>query len=302
MKITIIGYGEIGQAAYKLLKANKELVVEVWDKKGGQGQKSLAETVSLSEVVFICVPSWCVREVLADIKKYLAKNALVVCLAKGIEPADAETMAGEEKKERTMDAVLQDELSPNQPFCILSGPMLAEELSAGKKGFAVAVSKNKKDFLRLAEIFSGSNLILEYSNDLRGVALCGVLKNIYALGFGIADGLELGSNAKGKLSVLAIREMKKIVKLLGGKDKTVFGVAGIGDFVATAFSRYSRNREAGEELAKTGVCCLESEGYKSIVSIIKLIGNADDLPFLNALKLIILDGRAPAQVFNSLLR
>ena len=290
-KIAIIGYGELGRAIHKLLNNEKGLAIGVWDKKGGQGQKTLIKTVSSANFIFICVPSWCVRGALADIKPFLDKKALVVCMSKGLE----------ENTLKTMDVVLSEELGDKAKIAILSGPMLAEELSDNKMGFAVAASKNKKDFVRLEEIFHSTGLAVEYSKDLRGVALCGVFKNIYALGLGIVDGLELGGNTKGKLSVVVITEMKAAVKLLGGKEKTALGIAGAGDFIATSFSRYSRNREVGEELAKTGVCCLESEGYKSIASIIKLLGKtADKMIFLNALKSIILENRDPKKVFGEL--
>lgn len=290
-KIAIIGYGELGRAVHKLLKIKKELIVEVWDKKGGPDQKSLSETVSLSSAVFICVPSWCVREALSDIKYFLSKDAFVICLSKGIE----------EKTLKTMDVVLTDILPPNQPVCILSGPMLAEELTAGKRGFGVVAVKNKKDFKLLKGIFNGTNLAVEYSSDLRGVALCGVLKNIYALGLGAANGLELGSDVAGRLCTMALNEMIKIVDLLGGKGKTALGTAGIGDLIATGFSRYSRNRAAGVELVETGICCLKSEGFTSVGPMAELLGKkADELPFFNILKSIVLENGKPGDVFKNI--
>ncbi|MEK7478836.1 MAG: NAD(P)H-dependent glycerol-3-phosphate dehydrogenase [Patescibacteria group bacterium] len=295
-KIAIIGYGELGKAIHKLLKNKSDLIVDIWDKK--YHESKLSGVISSANIIFICVPSWCVRGALESIKKYLSKKALVVCLAKGIEPAPHS--GGKDKTLKTMDVVLQDELSVDQPFSILSGSMLAEELMADKNGFAVVASKNKKDFFIISDVFNKTNLKVKYSKDLRGIALCGVLKNIYALGLGIIDGLELGGNSKGKFLAMAIIEMIEIVKYLGGNDKTVLSVAGIGDLIATGFSKYSRNREAGEELAKTGICCLESEGFKSVNSMAKLLGKkADKLPFFNILKSIILENQKPKDVFSA---
>lgn len=288
-KIAIIGYGELGKAIHKILENKKDLSIEIWDKKDQAGK--LSGAVSLADVIFICVPSWRVREALLAIKKYLAKNALVVCLAKGIE----------EKTLKFMDDVLKENLLSGQPVAVLSGPMLAEELMAGKNGFAVLASKNKKDFSAIFDIFSGTNLKIEYSNDMKGVALCGVLKNIYALGLGIVDGLELGGNSEGKFLTMAITEMLEIARVLGGKRETVLSEAGAGDLITTAFSKFSRNREVGEELAKTGACCLESEGFKSVNSMAKLLGKkADKLPFFNILKSIILENQKPKKAFEKL--
>lgn len=297
-KIAIIGYGELGKAIHKLLKNKSDLIVDIWDKK--YHESKLSGVISSANIIFICVPSWCVRGALESIKKYLSKKALVVCLAKGIEPAPHS--GGKDKTLKTMDVVLQDELSVDQPFSILSGSMLAEELMSGKNGFAALASKNKKDFFIISDVFNKTNLKVKYSKDLRGIALCGVLKNIYALGLGICDGLNLGSNAKGKLAGEAVKEMAEIVKYLGGKKESVLSEAGLSDLIATAFSSFSRNREVGEELAKTGVCCLESEGFKSVNSMAKLLGKkAGKLPFFNTLKLIILENQKPKDVFKNIL-
>lgn len=185
-------------------------------------------------------------------------------------------------------------LPAKQLFLVLSGPMLARELAGGKRGFAVLAAKNKKDFSRVADIFKETKLELMYSSDLRGVSLCGVLKNIYAVGLGIIDGLEAGSNSKGEYAALAICEMAEIIKILGGKKETALGTAGAGDLIATAFSPLSRNRKTGEELGKTNVCCLQSEGSRSVGPVVKLLGkNAAKFKFLGILKSIILDGKEP---------
>lgn len=289
-KIAIIGYGELGRAVHKILEKKKDLSIGIWDKKDRENK--LSGIISSAEVIFVCVPSWCVREALENIKKYLSEKTLVVCLSKGIE----------ERTLKTVDLVLGEVLGLKQPLAILSGPMLAEELMSGKNGFAALASKNKKDFSVISDIFSGTNLKTEYSKDMKGVALCGVLKNIYALGLGICDGLNLGSNAKGKLAGEAVKEMAEIVKYLGGKKESVLSEAGLSDLIATAFSSFSRNREVGEELAKTGVCCLESEGFKSVNSMAKLLGKkAGKLPFFNTLKLIILENQKPKDVFKNIL-
>lgn len=288
-KIAIIGYGELGRALHRSLRNKEDLIIDVWDKKDGGNR--FGDIVSSAEVIFICVPSWCARSAMEDIKKYLFKKALVVCLSKGIE----------EETSKTADMILKEVFSWNQPLGILSGPMLAEELASSKKGFAVFASKSNKNFNIIADIFDKTNLKIKYSKDLRGVALCGVLKNIYSLGLGICDGLNLGSNTKGELALEAIKEMIEIVECLGGKKNSVLSEAGIGDLIATAFSNFSRNREVGETLAKTGICCLESEGYKSIYSLIGLLGKKySEYPFLMAIRSIVLDNKKPANSFSDL--
>jgi glycerol-3-phosphate dehydrogenase (NAD(P)+) len=125
---------------------------------------------------------------------------------------------------------------------------------------------------------------LEVSTDVRGTALCGVLKNIYSLALGASYGLNLGENARGMLVVKSIGEIKKIVSLLGGKQETVLGSAGLGDLVSTGFSRFSKNHEAGKRLVSGEADNMDSEGMMSLSSMIILLGvKYKKFPILSAL-------------------
>ena len=88
------------------------------------------------------------------------------------------------------------------------------------------------------------------SPDETGVELGGVLKNVMALAAGLGDGLGLGDNAKAALITRGLREMRRYLLALGAHEDTVFGLSGLGDLVATATSRHSRNRAAGEAIAR----------------------------------------------------
>jgi glycerol-3-phosphate dehydrogenase (NAD(P)+) len=135
---------------------------------------------------------------------------------------------------------------------------------------------------------------------MRGVALAGIIKNIYAIGLGIAGGLMWGDNQKGWLTGVAIREMANIIKLLGGEKETAYSVAGLGDLIATGYSPYSRNREVGNELVKTGTCCLESEGSRSLPIIASLLGQEKNtLPFFTALEEILIKNQNAKTIFEN---
>jgi len=285
-KIAIIGYGELGKAIHHILR--KDLEAGVWDKMI-RNDSTLEQALEGSGVVFLCVPSWCVREAIAGIIKFIDKKTVVVCLAKGIENESL----------KTMDEILEDNLAKSQPMAILSGPMLASEIVSDKRSFAVVGAKKKICFEKIKEVCDSSQIFLEHSSDVRGVALAGVLKNIYAFGIGMADGLELGSNFKGALIKMAIKEMAEIEKFLGGKSETVLGFSGIADLIATAFSEHSRNRRTGEIFAKTGDCCLESEGSRSIEPIVKLLGKkSEKLAFLKNLNDAVSGKIGPKEVFE----
>ena len=293
MKVVIIGAGNIGQAIEKILQG-KDVTIKLWDKDIAKvpDQKSLAEIVPSASFLFLCLQSWVMREAVTSLLPYLDKKTIVISLAKGIE----------EKSKKTIDELLGELLPENQPFALLSGSMLADEFKQDMVGFGIIGSKQKETYTALAELFQNTNLHYEYSADMHGLALAGVLKNVYAIGLGIVSALKLGENFKGWFVQKAIREMTEIIELLGGQQETVLGIAGLGDFVATGFSPYSRNRKFGDELVKTGECCAGSEGFASLPSLIELIGsNVSKFIILNALQQMVINKKNPKEVFEQLL-
>lgn len=290
-KVLFIGAGEIGTALAHLI--GNRTNVEMWDKdtKRAQNMRSLEKSVPEASVIFVCVPSWVVRELLVRIAPFLHPEAVVVSLAKGIE----------EKTLKTMDAVLAETLPSTQRFAILGGPLLAEELMIDLPGVGVFASKFRESFMEIIPLFAGSPVRLEYSDDPHAVALSGVLKNIYAVGLGVADGLGWGWNGKGWLAAQAIREMVKIISLVGGRVNTVSDSAGTGDFLATAMSPDSHNRKAGREIAENGTCKVPGEGCRSVPSVLELLKeDINQFSFLFALNRIINKHEDPKAVFQDL--
>lgn len=296
-KIVIIGAGEIGRAIEKVLSV-KDLDVQIWDKDESKvaGQKPLAKIIPEADIVFLCVPSWAMRQAATETKPFLNKNTVIISLAKGLE----------ESSKKTAYEILEEVLTKDMQIAILSGPMLAEELIQGKFAMGVVASKNIETFKKIEELFEGENptsLHVEYSSDIRGVAFCGVLKNIYAVALGIADGLGLGSDVKGWLVSESIKEMQEIIRILGGKPETALGPAGVGDLITTGFSNYSSNHQIGGELVKTGKYSKKSEGFVSLPSIIDLLDKSiKKFKLLNALNVSILQGKDIKKVFENIIK
>lgn len=188
-----------------------------------------------------------------------------------------------------MSELFEEILDADRPWAIFGGPMLAKELEAGLPGAATLGVKAENvfnatgKFKEFQELFAPTNLVVDCSTDAQGVALGGVLKNVYALTLGIVTGLGMGSNALGLFAVQAVKEMMTITDLLGGKKETVLTYAGVGDLIATGFSEYSRNRSAGVEMVRSGVCKMEPEGCVSIGPLVKRLGseNISALPVLS---------------------
>ncbi len=287
--VLIIGAGRIGAALGSILE-KKNVRTEFFDVDVSKvpNQKPLSETVSKADVIFLCVPSWRVRDAIKDLKPYLRDNAILIFFAKGIEG----------KTLKRADEIFT-ELLPHHPNVLVSGPMLAEELANSLSGRGVCTSLDKAAISEVKNLFSNTNLVLEHSSDIRSVALAGVLKNIYAVGLGIVDALELGSNFKGWYVGQALSEMAEIIKTLGGDGQAAYSCAGLGDLVATGFSPHSRNRGVGERLIKEGVAPM-GEGTVSLPSVLSMLkGEAKRFPILIALDDVILKKKDVRAVFSA---
>lgn len=145
-------------------------------------------------------------------------------------------------------AILSDfvqEARPSASIAALSGPNLAVELARGVPTVAVAAAPDEALAERVAHLFNSSKFRVYLSEDLTGVELSGALKNVYAITAGISDGLGFGDNTKGALMARALYEMAKVGVALGGRLETFFGIAGLGDLIATGVSKLSRNYRAG---------------------------------------------------------
>ena len=287
--ILVIGAGRIGQAIGAILE-KKNIKAEFFDIDTSKvpDQKPLSETVPKANVVVLCVPSWGIREAVKNLAPHLNKKTILVFLAKGIE----------EKTQKRADELLS-ELLPGHPHVLISGPMLAEELINSLSGRGVCASLSEPAASEIKNLFSNTNLVLEHSSDIRSVALAGVLKNIYAVGLGIADALELGSNFKGWYVGQALAEMASIIKTLGGDGQAAYSCAGLGDLVATGFSPHSRNRGVGESLIKEGKAP-KGEGTTSLPSILSMLGaHAKQFPLLAALGEVVIEGKSARSVFTA---
>lgn len=254
--------GEIGGALHHVLQSQKGVTVAGWDKNASKipNQTSLQENLHEAEIVFLCIPSWNLRGALASITPHLSPTASIISLAKGIEKESC----------RLADELLKEQLHEHE-FGILGGPMIAEEMLLDKLTCGIFASDSATLRTRVKKLFKNSGVHIVASKDVRGVTMCGVLKNAYTLSIGIAEGLGMGENAKGALFSHALGEMQVLIKLLGGKTQTVLGLAGAGDLFATAMSPHSRNRTVGVVLGTGGDGHLESEGFMSLTCLEKLL-------------------------------
>lgn len=291
MDILIIGGGEIGKALEKILEDTNNKI-EIWDKlpEKSSSKRHLDHLLKKAEIIFLCVPSRAVREVCGDIKEFVGP---VICFSKGIDI----------DLNKRMDEVLESFFGERNNYAICYGPMLAEEIIDGGGSAGVLATKNKDISLIVKNVFSDTSLIIELTDDLVGVALGGILKNIYAIFIGSLEGLKWNSNLKSFFAGKALKEMRDIIKIMGGKEESIWLSSGLADFIATANSPYSSNRSFGEEIILKGDSKIEPEGFFSYSYITSsLEDKIDDYPLLKLISKVVDKDEEVKKSFLELLR
>jgi len=202
----------------------------------------LEKAMSGVKAVFLVVPSQTMRQNIKLVAPYLTKSTIIVSAAKGIEIGTG----------KRMSQVIAEEINPRfkSNICVLSGPNLAREVVQNLPAATVVASEDGSKARQIQKLLTTSNLCVFTNNDVIGVELGGALKNIIALGAGIADGLGYGDNAKSAYITRGLTEISALGVALGANPLTFSGLAGLGDLVATCASPFSRNHYVGVELGK----------------------------------------------------
>jgi glycerol-3-phosphate dehydrogenase (NAD(P)+) len=198
----------------------------------------LKEALAGQEHVVHAVPSKATREFARTYAPLLAPNAKIVSATKGLEA----------RTHRRMSEVIHEET--RHPVACITGPNHAEEVSVGQPTAAVLAYPDMDVAKEWADLFDTRTFKAYPRRDLVGAEVCGAYKNVVALAGGMADGLGWGDNCAACLITLGIDEMVALATLFGADERTVYGLAGIGDLVATVTSNHSRNRFYGRELGK----------------------------------------------------
>lgn len=252
----IIGNGELGSALGGALTKTGEQVLYYDRIAERTTTASIEDLVRSCPVLLLCVPSWATKDVARQVAKasHPGEERLVVTLSKGVEKGFV-----------TMDTLLKEMLPRTFDTGVLYGPMIAGEIAHGRQGAGVLAVSDTKWYHPLRSSLRQAGITVEASGDIHGVALCAVLKNIYAIAFGVSEGMHLGLNSKGKLAVIILQEMKQILTDLKANPRTAEGLAGLGDLLATGFSEDSFNYRIGKSLAE-GIADahIRSEGLVSL--------------------------------------
>lgn len=186
---------------------------------------------------------------------------------------------------------------------ILSGPSFADEVILNKPT-ALSLA-GKKHHETIGILFQSSNLRLYYSNHIKTLEFLGILKNIYALGAGIIDALNLGENAKASYLTRCLYEIKSTLKIKKLDQEQLFSLGGVGDLFLTSNSSKSRNYNFGYRLIKNKLKNPEKITIEGLNSIHVINKNKDiDFNQLPILKTIfnIIKGKNPQTEIEKLLK
>ncbi|MGB2826762.1 MAG: NAD(P)H-dependent glycerol-3-phosphate dehydrogenase [Dehalococcoidales bacterium] len=202
----------------------------------------IEEALDEARAVILVVPSQSMRQNIKLIAGHIGKSMLVISAAKGLEIGSG----------LRMSQVIAEEINHrfHSNICVISGPNLAREILCGRPAATVAAAEDGSVARRAQRVLTTSNLCVFTNTDVVGIELGGALKNIIALGAGIADGLGYGDNAKAAFMTRGLTEITALGVAMGANPLTFSGLAGLGDVITTCASPLSRNHYVGMELTK----------------------------------------------------
>lgn len=272
--IGVIGAGSFGTAIANILAENDARVIlyirdpektkKIAKERVSSGQKlhenievtnTLEEVPQQCEVIFPMVPSANFRDMIIKLAPHLRPYHVLIHGTKGFDlfvPGKQKITSNNpltREHVKTISEVIKEETSVLRVGC-LAGPNLARELDQ-RKPAATVVASHFDEVVKIGQrLLKNDRFMIYGSRDLIGIELCGILKNIIAVGAGTIAGMDLGENAKSLFISRGLVEMVYIGKALGGNAQAFLGLAGVGDLIATCTSNLSRNFTVGYRLAK----------------------------------------------------
>ncbi|HEX7002583.1 MAG TPA: NAD(P)H-dependent glycerol-3-phosphate dehydrogenase [Trueperaceae bacterium] len=253
----------------------------------------LAECCEGAAAAFVAVPSSGLQEVVERLPEL---PALVSC-SKGFAGQDI-----------TRLSQLLERAQPHAHVAVLTGPNLAPEIAAGLPAAAVAASTSASLGQMVQAWLQSPSFRIYTSPDPIGAEVGGALKNVIALAAGMSDGLRLGDNAKASIVTRGLAEIVRLGNELGARRETLYGLAGLGDMIATCSSRGSRNHRVGEmiargadveELRSSG---LTAEGIPTVRAVhAYAVERGVSLPIASEVYRVAFEGKDPSRAISDLM-
>lgn len=250
MNITILGCGVYGLALADCFLQKNNNRVMVWNKfekeilevkekyLGITFTTDMESAIKEADLIVIAIPVAFLNSTVMEMKA-LYKGQDILIASKGID-VDSQRLAFE---------IVKDIL-PDCSLGVISGGTFAKDMSEGNvMGLTLAtdseIIKNKVK-LTLENEF----LRIQYISDIVGTSICGAIKNVMAIGFGMLDGAMMPPSSRFLFLTEAIYEINDLIKELDGNNETIMSYAGLGDIMMTCTSSQSRNYTMGSLIGK----------------------------------------------------
>lgn len=258
----------------------------------------LAAALDGVDVALVAVPSHAFRAMLEEAAPLLPKHAGYAWATKGFEPGTG----------RFLHELVAERL-PVTPAAVVTGPSFAREVAAGMPTAVTVHSADDGFAHQVAELLHSHAFRAYTGNDMLGAELGGAMKNVLAVATGVADGMQLGLNARAGLITRGMNEMLRLGAALGAQPQTLMGLAGLGDLVLTCTGQLSRNYRFGFALGQ-GVPLQQAladigqvvEGAVTADEVMRLAARHDlDLPISQHVQKVLRGDMTPAAALQALL-
>ena len=255
LKVGVIGAGSLGTALSQTISENVDQLLlhvrkqELCDDINNMGynthyypnrklNSNIKATTDLNdlvdcEIIFLAIPSSAFRPTLKNLKEVIPNDTILVTTAKGIEYPSLNTMG--------------DLISEyfNNEYVVLSGPNFASEIMIKQPTLTNIASRNPEHSKKVKEVLTTKHFKVKIIEDIRGIELCGVLKNINAIANGICEGMKINENARYGILTKSFDDTIRIIEAFGGVSETAHEYCGFGDLILTSTSTESRNHTLG---------------------------------------------------------
>ncbi|MBR1765765.1 MAG: NAD(P)-binding domain-containing protein [Bacteroidales bacterium] len=325
--IGVIGSGSWATAIVKILMEQADRMVNWWVRsdevrngllRDGHNPKHLpnvqidtsrtnisgdiAKVVSESEYLFLVIPSAFIASVLDQLPRSAYKGKKFISAIKGVVP----------DKRVAVSTYLETTLKiKRNDICVISGPTHAEEASLCMPTFLTMASNSPSLAVEVEQMMRCPYLHTTHTTDILAVERVGLLKNVYAIAAGICQGLGYGDNLNAVMVSAAMRELCHLIQVFPSTNRNIADNCYLGDLMVTCWSKHSRNRRLGEEIAK-GLPLDEifkemgtvAEGYYSAKNYHELgmmIGRSDDMPIVEAVYRVLYEGTDPKDEIDALI-
>jgi len=244
----------------------------------------IAEAAEGADAVILVPPAQFLRPVMEELKDGMAAGVPAIICSKGIE-----------QKTGLLMSEIAEAVAPETPVAVLSGPTFAIEVARDLPAGVTLAARDESLGIQLSDALGTHRFRVYRSDDIIGAQIGGAVKNVLAIGCGIAEGHGLGDNARATLITRGLAEVVRLGLAKGGRPETLMGLCGIGDLVLTCNAMQSRNFSLGVALGKgealadiLGARKTVAEGVFSAAAVSQLAGDLDlDMPICLAVDGVI---------------